>query len=282
MAKVIIRKPKKELWMWRIIFLAIVVSFFLGGKDKKQEIKEDCIVKTRLQGEIFYDDEVLDNIEYLQENDKVKGVLLQIDSPGGTMTGSEAMYKAFKRLQGKKPLVAAVENAAASGGYMSILGANKIFAYESSVVGSIGVTMEGFIDFSNLAEKIGIKFYNYKSSPLKAIPNNFEKPTEEGNKSLQKLVDEMQLIFKDIVHQNRPNIKNFDLISNGEAFTGRLALEYGLIDAIGTERDALDDLKNNYSLSADLPVVDYEILPGKDEAKGFWPILWQTFKIIIK
>ncbi len=268
--------------MWRIIFLAVASSFFFCKKDKKQEIKEECIVKTSFYGDIFYNDEVLENIAYLQENDKVKGVLLQIASPGGSMTGSEAMYKALKGLQSKKPLVVAVQTEAASGGYMSVLGANKIFAYESSVIGSIGVTLQGFVDFSGLAEKIGIKFYNYKSSPLKAIPDTFEKPTEEGNKSIQKLVNEMQIIFKDIVQQNRPGIKNLDSISNGEAFTGRVALEYGLIDAIGTERDALEDLKSNYSLKLDLPVIDYDLIKRKEETPGFWPFLLQTVKLVIK
>ena len=82
----------------------------------------------------------------------------------------------------------------------------------------------GFIDISGLEEKLGIKFFNYKSSPLKALPDGYQvlglqfnkKPDAIGEKHLQKIINEFQLIFKEIVQKSRPQIKDIDLVSNGE------------------------------------------------------------------
>lgn len=267
--------------MWRVLFLSAVTAMILN-RDVNKAPSEDCIVKTKLYGEIFYDEDLLLNIESLKNNDKVKGVLIHVDSPGGTITGSEAIYKAMNELKATKPLVISVQDVAASGGYMAIMGANKIFAYETSAIGSIGVMMQGFVDVSELAEKIGIKFYNFKSSPLKGIPNNFEKPTDAGNKSLQGYIDELKFIFTDMVKVSRPKISNLELACNGEAFSGRKSLEYGLIDAIGTERDALKDLKENYNLKSDLPVIEFDILPQKEQSSRFFLMMKSVVKALLQ
>ncbi len=281
MKKVIVKKSRKELWLWRIIFLVIAVSFFSDKfSEKKNEIKEDCIIRTKIYGEIFYEDESLRKINDLQENSNVKGVLLQVDSPGGTITGSEALYKALKELRSQKPLVVSVQNAAASGGYMVAMAADKIFAYETSAVGSIGVFIDGF-EVTELAEKIGVKFWNYKSSPLKGIPNMFEKTTEEGNKSIQEFINEMQSIFKDMVHQSRPNItkEKIDLICNGEAYSGRQAFQNGLIDGIGDEKKAMAALKEK--VTGNLPVNDYELY-NPNEKDSMFSILKNLATIALK
>ncbi len=281
MKKVIVRKSRKELWLWRIIFLVIAVSFFSNRlNEKKTEIKEDCIIRTKIYGEIFYEDDLLKKINDLQANNHVKGVLLQVDSPGGTITGSEALYKALKDLRSQKPLVVSVQNAAASGGYMVAMAADKIFAYETSALGSIGVFADGF-EVTELAEKIGVKFWNYKSSPLKGIPNMFEKITEEGNKSIQVFINEMQSIFKDMVHQSRPNIpkENIDLICNGEAYSGRQAFQNGLIDGIGGEKEAMSELKGK--VKGDLPVNNYELY-DQNERDSMFTIFKNLLAITLK
>lgn len=282
MKKIIVKKSSKELWIWRIIFLAIAVSFFSGKMSgKKQEIKDDCLVKTKVFGEIFYEDEVLEEIDYLRDNDHVKGVLLQIDSPGGTITGSEALYKAFKELRAKKPLVVSVQNAAASGGYMVAMAADKIFAYETSALGSIGVIAES-VELAELAEKIGVKIMNYKSSPLKGIPNVFEKNTEDVTKTMQSFVDELQVIFKDLVQHSRPGIakEKLDLICNGMIYNGRQAMQNGLIDGIGNEKDALKDLKEKVKL--DLPIKDYDLYFVSEDNKSIFSIIKGLAKINFK
>lgn len=292
MSEIIVKKSRKELWMWRIVFIAAIgYAFVKKDPNEKIEIKEDSIISTSLNQQIFYDEQLIKNIYELADNDKVKGVLLKINCPGGDMTGSEAIYRALNDVKSKKPLVVSVQTDSESGCYMASLAANKIYGYESSTIGSIGVISgPGFVDVSGLEEKLGIKFFNYKSSPLKAIPDTYEilgfgvnkKPDEEGEKYLQGLISEFHDIFKDMVRKNRPQIKDVDAIANGKEFTGRKSLELGLIDAIGTERDALKDLQTNFNLKADLPVVDYDIVPFKEEKSGFFSKALGIAKVLIK
>jgi protease-4 len=272
------KRSTKEVWFWRIAFISTMSAlFFLHSDDKEPEIKQDCIVKTRLYGEIRYDDSVLSRIGALRDNLHVKGVLLQIDSPGGEVTASESLHKAFKSLKEKKPLFVSVQSAAASGGYMAAMPADRIFAYETSAVGSIGVIAYGF-EVTDLAEKIGVKLLNYKSSPLKGIPNIFEKTSEEGNRSIQGFVNEMDSIFKEMVQTNRPLIKNLDSICNGEIYSGRQGIENGLVDEIGTETEALAALQKKTSSS--WKVVDYELMTGQNSKMEFFSSTKKIIKTI--
>ena len=277
MSEIVCRQSKKELWIWRIIFLITIAIFFMKkDPNKNPEIKQDSIVRSELYTELFYDENLINNIYELAENDKVKAVLLKINCPGGEITASEAVYKALSAIRSKKPLVISVGSSAASGGYLVSLAANKIYAYDTSIVGSIGVMNAGFFDASGLEEKLGIKFFNYKSSSLKALPDGYnilgmrlsKKPDEEGEKHLQQTINEFQLIFKDIVQHNRPQIKDIEYVTNGMEFTGRRGLELGLVDAIGTDRDAMNDLQTNFNLKSALPVVDYNIVPVYPEKEG--------------
>ncbi len=290
MAKIRVKQSKKELWIWRIAFIS-AVAFFIMKKDpnEKPEIKEECIVKTQLNGLIVYDDEVLNNIYYLAENDKVKGVLLQINSYGGYTIAGEALYKGFNVIKSKKPLVVSAQNMD-SAAYMAGMGASKIYAYETSSIGSIGVSTGDMLDVSGLAEKFGVKFFRYKSSHLKALPDEYQvfgapinqQPTEEGAKSIQKLIDETQVIFQDMVAESRAGIKDISAVVTGEVFTGRKALELGLIDALGTDRQALQDLQKNFNLKTDLPVIDYNIIPDREENHGFFSKAISFAKLFIK
>jgi len=258
--------------------------------NENPEIKQDSIVRTELYTKIFYDEQLINNIYDLAENNKIKAVLLKVNCPGGEITASEAIYKALSTIRSKKPLVVSVGTVAASGGYLVSLAANKIYAYDTSIVGSIGVMNSGFIDTSVLEEKLGIRFFNYKSSSLKALPDGYDllgmrfskKPDEEGEKHLQQTINEYQLILKDIVQENRPQIKDLEYVTNGMEFTGRRGLELGLVDAIGTDRDAMNDLQTNFNLKSTLPIVHYNIVPIYPEEKGmlFTRILGLFNKIV--
>lgn len=279
MSEIKVKKSRKELWMWRIVFISTITIFMMKkDNEQKQEIKEDSIVRTSLNTEILYDEQLINKIYDLAENDKVKGVLLKVNCSGGEITASEAVYKALNEVRSKKPLVVSIQSVAASGGYMASIAANKIYAYDSSIVGSIGVMNSGFIDPSGLEEKLGIKFFNYKSSTLKSLPDGYQvlglqfnkKPDEQGEKHLQKVINEFQSIFKEMVQKNRPQIKDIEIATNGEEFTGKYGLELRLIDAIGTDRDALKDLQTNFNLQADLPIFDYNIVTIQEESSGFF------------
>ncbi len=106
-------------------------------------------------------------------------MLVEINSPGGTVTGSETLYDALRDLSAKKPTVAVVSGLAASGGYIAAMGTDHIVAQQTSLVGSIGVLFQ-FPNVVGLLEKIGVDMETLKSAPLKASPSPFERTTPEA------------------------------------------------------------------------------------------------------
>ena len=112
------------------------------------------------------------------ESAAVKGVVVSINSPGGTTTGSEELFRNLRALAEKKPIVAFVDGTAASGAYITAIAADHIVARETSLVGSIGVLFQ-YPDVSGLLDKVGVKVESVKSSPLKAEPSGFT-PTSPG------------------------------------------------------------------------------------------------------
>ncbi len=264
----ILKQSRKELWSWRIIgaiALFMIFSSYFG--NKKQEIKENCIVKTSIYGEISYDDEMLSRIEELKNNKHVKGVMIELNSPGGDVVGAEAVYKAIKDLKTKKPVVVSIQSLAASGGYMVAMAADHIVAYEGSILGSIGVIFQDF-EVTNLAEALGIKLLNYKSTPLKAMPNRFEKMNEAALENVESVINDTYELFKDMVKESRSNMTadNFIEICSGGVYTGRQGLKNGLIDSIGGERDAIDVLKKQYKMGESINVVDFDLILHKESS----------------
>ena len=125
----------------------------------------DHIAKVRIEGTITEDEELLERLEKIRKSDSVKGVILSIDSPGGTTAGGEAIFEEVRRLAAEKPVVAQVGTLAASAGYMIASASDHIVARKSSIVGSIGVLVQ-FPDVTGLMDKVGIKLEEVKSSPL--------------------------------------------------------------------------------------------------------------------
>jgi protease-4 len=247
-------KSKKELWFWRL--LALILIFFLWKPNKNQEINQDCFIRSELYGPITYDSELIAKIEQLRNNPQVKGLILKVNSPGGTIVGGESLYRALKAFAKEKPLYSLVEDSATSGAYMAILPSHKIFSYETSTLGSIGVLTDYF-DFTGLMEKVGVTYHSIKSSNLKNSLNPFQKTDPEALKAMENYVNDCQVIFKKMVQESRPQIKNLDSIANGDIFTGGKALDEGLIDFIGSEEDLIKSLKSNPNLN--LPIIDYQL-----------------------
>jgi protease-4 len=129
----------------------------------------DQIARVRIEGTITENEDLLKRLKRIGEAAHVKGVILTVDSPGGTTAGGEAIYEAVRELAAKKPVVAQVGTLAASAGYMIASAADHIVARQSSIVGSIGVLVQ-FPDVTGLMEMVGVKVEGVKSSPLKAAP----------------------------------------------------------------------------------------------------------------
>lgn len=189
-------------------------------------------------------EELMDNFDYYMKNDRVKAIVLQVDSPGGSLTSCEEALKYLQNLKEKypKPIVASFRSMAASGGYYISMIADKIYANESTLTGSIGVISQ-FFNVSGLMDKYGVKMYTIKSGRNKDSLSPFREPREDELEYWQGMTEEFVAQFTNVVEQSRGDkIKgNRDDIFDGRVFSGKKALEIGLIDSIGTLQDAIKD-----------------------------------------
>ena len=196
---------------------------------------------------------LLDNLK----NDKnVKAILINLNSPGGTIVGSQTIYNKLKTLGENAPIAVSMKEVAASGGYLISLAADRIFCYKGTITGSVGVILQT-MNLNNFLEKIGLEPLIVKSGSMKSVPNPFEQIDEEKKKQIMSLVDNMADQFLNLVIQSRNlSKKEIDLISDGSVFTGAQAKEINLVDEIGDEQDAITWLKKKADLDEKIKVLE--------------------------
>lgn len=181
-------------------------------------------------------------LEVKQKNkDNYKGILLKINSPGGTAATSEELAKLVLSLRQEVPVVASIGDIACSGAYMIAAAANFIFANTLSWTGSIGVIMT-VPNYQELSKKIGMSFKTIKSGKMKDLGNPYREMTPEEELYLETLVKGAHKEFVDFIKLTRPNATNLDELADGRVLDARTALENNLIDRLGTEDDALNFL----------------------------------------
>ncbi len=258
------RRLRRKISFWRIatfVILAVALLALIGiaiGKSGLDRTSADHIARVKVTGVITNDEPMLKLLRDIRENDKIKGVILNVSSPGGSTVGGEAMFETIRKLADKKPTASNVGTLAASAGYMIASATDHIVARRSSIVGSIGVLFQ-YADASELLDKIGVKVNSIKSSPLKAEPNPFNTASPEAVAMIDRLIQDSYQWFVDLVAERRNMSKEEVLkIADGSIFTGSQSLEKGLIDAIGGEQVAKDWLVNEKGLDKDLKVVEYK------------------------
>jgi protease-4 len=175
------------------------------------------------------------------ENDpNIKAIILKVNSPGGEVIASEELARKVKEVSKKKPVVAYVETMGASGAYMTIAPANYIVAEKHSIVGSIGVRMD-MIHYYGLMKKLGINATVIKAGKYKDIGSPYRPMTPEEKAYLQKMINETYMDFVKWVAENRNMTINETLkVADGKIYSGMDAKKAGLVDAVGTEQDAIN------------------------------------------
>ena len=260
------RRMQRRLSLWRALaLLALVVAVLAIGWRavgmRGAGLVVPHIARLSIGGLITGDDDTIKLIDELAASN-ASGVIVDIGSPGGTVTGSERVYKALRRLSAKKPTVAVVEDLAASGAYIAALGTDHIVAEDNSLVGSIGVLFQ-FPNFSGALDKIGVKVETIKSSPLKASPNGFEPTSPEAKAAIDALVVDTYGWFKDLVKSRRGmSDAQLGVVDDGRVFTGRQGLALHLVDGLGDEKTAIAWLHQARNISDKLPVYDWKRSTG--------------------
>lgn len=202
----------------------------------------DKVALIRVEGVITTADEILRRLKKVEEDKTIKALVLRVNSPGGAVGSAQEIYRELIRIRDeyKKPVVVSMGNVAASGGLYISLPANVILAEGGTITGSIGVILQK-LEVKKLADKIGIEVEIIKTGKFKDVLNPFREMTPEEKEYLLKLEEDVLNQFKLAIEENRKGkLKvKVDQIADGRIFSGKQALELGLIDKLGNLEDAI-------------------------------------------
>jgi protease-4 len=265
---------QRSRWFGRLGWIAFIIALFViagmygsyngyfqrGGPIEEHyyslsKTASDKVAIIDIDGIISHNDGFAKwQIDRVREDPDVKAVVVRIDSPGGTVTGSNYLYHQLVQLAKERnlKLVVSMGGICASGGYytaMAVGGTNEkvIFAEPATWTGSIGVVIPHY-DLTGLLEKVAVTDDSIVSNPLKLTgsPTRKDSPeiAEKEKKILQELVDESFKDFKEIVKSGRPKFQNndkaLDEVATGQVFTAKQAIDKGLVDKIGYIEDAVE------------------------------------------
>jgi protease-4 len=191
--------------------------------------------------------ELIDLLKSAEKRPDIRGVVLVMNSPGGSAVASDEIYSYLKQM--KKPKSVYISEMAASGGYYISLGADRIYANPLSVTGSIGARTGWIIDMSRWLNNTGINMSVIKSGDLKDSGDIYRPMTDKEREVFQSIIDEIagsfiNLTIKERSSNPRFNSNSIELMSDARIFTGKQAYEIGLIDELGTKQDAIDYVGN--------------------------------------
>ncbi len=254
------RRLKRRLNFWRIAALVAGVIAVLAAAGRFAGGGfNDYIARLDVSG-IILDDPARDEaLMKVADNGSIRALIVNVDSPGGTFVGGEALYKSLRAVADKKPVVAVMGGTATSAAYMTAIGADQVFARNGTVTGSIGVIMQT-ADITGLLGKLGIKPETIKSGPLKAQPNPMEPFSPAAREATERIIRDLFSMFVDMVTERRSMARDKVLaLADGRVFSGRQAKDHGLIDAIGAEAEARRWLTEAHGIGKDLEIKDVEI-----------------------
>ncbi len=251
---------KSEVIKWRSLAIVIAVLFAVSlAAAPFAGMTGDSIARISVDGIILENRDRDLKLTDIKNDKHVKAVNVYVNSPGGTMVGGENLYHSLREIAAEKPVVAVMGSVAASGGYMTAIAADRIFAHAGTITGSIGVIMQS-AEFTELAKKMGVNFLTFKSGELKASPSPFEQLTPKTAQVINTSIADSFNTFVQMVKDRRPvseaDIRTF---SDGRIFTGSQAVENHLVDELGGEDAAVKWLRSERNISAKISVKDIDL-----------------------
>lgn len=258
-----------------IIGITVGLLIIIQRKNRytvETKYKKDKIAIVELTGEIFFTDTVRSafrkDVEYyvnrlnsLFKRSDVKGIVLKINSPGGSVAAVQRLYNQIRKLkqQYKKPIVCYVPELCASGGYYVASACDKIICAEGSVVGSVGVVLQ-VGNISGLLKKIGVNVEVIKSSKYKDIGSPYREMLPEERKMLEDLVNSAYEQFITAIKTGR-NIAKEEVLkfADGGIYISSKALELKMIDAIGDEDAAIEEVKTLAKLKGEVEILKEKV-----------------------
>lgn len=258
---------KRSDWViTALLFIAAVLMFNTLIKRNSSAVsltRSDPIGVVKIQGVILDSEAVIEDLEEIASIHNLKALILHINSPGGGSAASQEIYYAVKRIKEDYdyPVISVLSSLGASGGYYVALATDSIYALPGTLTGSIGVIMD-FPQWTEIMDKIGINMHVVKSGDYKDTGSPYREFTPEDRRYYQQLVDDVYDQFITAVAESRSMEKaRVKDLSDGKVYTGRQALDLGLIDHLGTVQDGIDDLTRQLNLK-DKPAI---VRPKKEK-----------------
>ena len=239
---------ERSPWKGIAIFLGIIICLFviIVGLSlllgKKQYIGGEKIALIRVEGIITESKSILEQLEKYSQNPTVKAIVIRVDSPGGGVAPSQEIHRAIANIRAKdrQKVVVSMGSLAASGGYYISCSANRIVANPGTISGSIGVLME-FANIQELFKKIGLDTVVIKSGKHKDIGSPTRPMTKEEKQLLQEVLDDVYEQFVEAIVEGRGlDEEEVRRLADGRIFSGKQALELGLVDELGGINEALE------------------------------------------
>lgn len=237
--------------LWRLFTFVVVVVVFIAGvvsgsmgffsSREKHVPSSGAVLVLDLEGIIADSDKFIRPLKKYRNQDRIKAVLVKVNSPGGMVGPSQEIYSELLRTRNefKKPVVVACTSLAASGAYYSAVAANKIFANPGTLMGSIGVIME-FANLENLYDWAKIKRYAITTGAYKDSGAEYRPMRPDERQLFQSMLSQVHGQFKKAVSEGRKlPLAEVEKYADGRVFTGEAAVALGFADRLGTIEDAL-------------------------------------------
>lgn len=267
------RRFKRRLSFWRIVAAVALISAALlailvtTGATEFDKLR-DHVARIRISGVIADTDGYTKVLDRLRKNNRVKAVIVEVNSPGGTTAGSEVLYNAIRELAKDKPVVTTMGTVAASGGYIAAIAGDHVVALGNTTTGSIGVILQ-WPEVTEMLAKLGVAMKEIKSGPLKAEPSPFTPLSEDVRAVTQALVDDSFRWFLGLVAERRGmDVEDVRQVADGRVFSGRQAVDAGLVDELGGEDEAVRWLNAKRGIDKGLRVVDWSVSSSADLGFG--------------
>lgn len=273
------RKQKWIILILAVLFVCAITAGFLPEmkENAKMSSSKDYIAVIRIDGAIYggpqsdsvftastgaASEQIMYEMEQARKDNRVKAVLLRINSPGGSTGATQEIAEEMDKIKSSgKPIIISMGDMCASAGYWLASKGDYVFANPATLTGSIGVYMD-YTNMEELMNKLGIKNQKIKSGAHKDILSMYRPMTEEETSMIQKMVDDIYFQFIKTVadgrHMELEKVKSF---ADGRILTGQQAMDLGLVDAMGNYYDALTYAGNRVGINSD-------VIPTRSYSKG--------------
>ena len=230
------------LWVAGAVLVLMVIGLIRGpARQPWQAGGGPKVGLVKIEGVIMSSERVIRQLEEFSRRKDIEAILVRINSPGGTVAASQEIYQKLKAVSsaGSKPVIASLGTVAASGGYYVALAADTLMANPGTTTGSIGVILD-YPVATDLLSKLGVQMEVVKSGALKDAGSPFRPPTAQDRRSFQRVIDDLHAQFVEVVAEERGmDLAEVKMLATGEIFSGRQAVDNGLVDLLGGFDDAL-------------------------------------------